>query len=346
MCRHSAPPPAVGAAGRRGAAGREARGRRGAPDGLRPLRVRGGHRVRHRPAEGGRAGAPECGSNPGLEEARCNALVLSRPRRDVWTVERRRPARVPSRVAAPRAQQPLCRAREQIERGARDRVRLRRRAAAVRATHLRHAALRLDAHTSRPGPHPLLAQACGPPCLGAGFEYAVEYNKQGLPKPGYLATSAGATLDLCYEPELPPAPKLERLAGASGVAKVRSAWSLGYLMSYEVPRAAARTPDEPRLSAPRAPCDSRRRAPGRDSTWGSPGANASRSGSGAAARARRASSTRAGSARHAPRPASHLLPPRRPGLCPRRRPAHAPGATALPPPGSRFGRSRSRTSRA
>ena len=67
----------------------------------------------------------------------------------------------------------------------------------------------------------------------SGFQYAVERNKQGLPKPGYVATSAGAELDLCFEPELPSSAKLERLAGTSGVAKGRAAWSLGYLMSYE-----------------------------------------------------------------------------------------------------------------
>ena len=66
-----------------------------------------------------------------------------------------------------------------------------------------------------------------------GFEYQIDYNKQGLPKPGYRATTAGAELDLCYEPEPPSASKLERSAGASGVAKVKSAWSLAYLMSYE-----------------------------------------------------------------------------------------------------------------
>ena len=63
----------------------------------------------------------------------------------------------------------------------------------------------------------------------SGFQYSVERNKQGLPKPGYVATAAGAELELCYEPELPTVAKLERLAGTSGVAKVCSAWHLGYL---------------------------------------------------------------------------------------------------------------------
>jgi hypothetical protein len=69
----------------------------------------------------------------------------------------------------------------------------------------------------------------------SGFHYSVERNKQGLPKPGYVATAAGAELELCYEPELPSAAKLERLAGASGVAKVCSAWHLGYLDSDPTP---------------------------------------------------------------------------------------------------------------
>ena len=38
-----------------------------------------------------------------------------------------------------------------------------------------------------------------------------------------MANTADAQLELCYEPELPAAAKLERLAGASGVAKVRPA---------------------------------------------------------------------------------------------------------------------------
>ena len=69
----------------------------------------------------------------------------------------------------------------------------------------------------------------------SGFGYSVERNKQGLPKPGYVATTAGAELELCYEPEMPSTAKLERLAGASGVAKVRSAWHLGCLTLTPTP---------------------------------------------------------------------------------------------------------------
>ena len=64
----------------------------------------------------------------------------------------------------------------------------------------------------------------------SGWKYTTEYNKEGLPKPGYIATQPGSTLDLCHRPEL----KFSR-ASSSGHSHrlVNVAWSLGYLMSYE-----------------------------------------------------------------------------------------------------------------
>ena len=61
-----------------------------------------------------------------------------------------------------------------------------------------------------------------------GWRYATEYNAQGLPKPGYVAERPGAHLDLCYRPRLQSGGP-----GPDRRAKVQSAWSLGYLMSYE-----------------------------------------------------------------------------------------------------------------
>ena len=63
----------------------------------------------------------------------------------------------------------------------------------------------------------------------AGWEYAVERNSQGLAKPGYIAQTPGATLDLCHRPDL----RQEQLAGRQSRLNVQVAWSLGYLMSYE-----------------------------------------------------------------------------------------------------------------
>ena len=63
-----------------------------------------------------------------------------------------------------------------------------------------------------------------------GWRYGVEYNSQGLPKPGYIADSPGASLDLCHRPKLGSggASMLDRSSRVVNVA-----WSLGYLMSYE-----------------------------------------------------------------------------------------------------------------
>ena len=58
----------------------------------------------------------------------------------------------------------------------------------------------------------------------------MEYNSQGLPKPGYIADAPGATLDLCHRPKLGPG-GMSTLDRATRVVNV--AWSLGYLMSYE-----------------------------------------------------------------------------------------------------------------
>ena len=90
-----------------------------------------------------------------------------------------------------------------------------------------------------------------------GWSFVVERSKQGLPKPGYVATAAGASLDLCFKPRQPPDDALERAAckdGSNGgrrggggggcggrggegegdarVASLQYAWSLSYLMSY------------------------------------------------------------------------------------------------------------------
>jgi hypothetical protein len=66
----------------------------------------------------------------------------------------------------------------------------------------------------------------------SGWRYAVEYNSQGLPKPGYIANQPGSTLDLCHRPELRGARSSSK---SDGLRKrvVNVAWSLGYLMSYE-----------------------------------------------------------------------------------------------------------------
>lgn len=62
-----------------------------------------------------------------------------------------------------------------------------------------------------------------------GWKYVVEYNSQGLAKPGYIAHAPGATLDLCHRPELTHETELS----AHGSLRMSVAWSLGYLMSYE-----------------------------------------------------------------------------------------------------------------
>ena len=62
----------------------------------------------------------------------------------------------------------------------------------------------------------------------SGWRYAVEYNSQGLAKPGFVADAPGATLDLCHRPELGHA-----ASGDREQRMVQVAWSLGYLMSYE-----------------------------------------------------------------------------------------------------------------
>ena len=61
----------------------------------------------------------------------------------------------------------------------------------------------------------------------SGWHYKVEYNAQGLPKPGYIAEQPGATLDLCHRPDL------KRTAAGQPSYRATVAWSLGYLMSYE-----------------------------------------------------------------------------------------------------------------
>ena len=63
----------------------------------------------------------------------------------------------------------------------------------------------------------------------SGWRYTVERNSQGLPKPGYIAETPGATMDLCHRPEL----RLEQQERTHRVLNVQVAWSLGYLMSYE-----------------------------------------------------------------------------------------------------------------
>jgi hypothetical protein len=63
----------------------------------------------------------------------------------------------------------------------------------------------------------------------SGWQYRVERNSQGLPRPGYVANVPGATLDLCHRPRLRPDQQL----GSRGSQRVTVAWSLGYLMSYE-----------------------------------------------------------------------------------------------------------------
>ena len=64
----------------------------------------------------------------------------------------------------------------------------------------------------------------------AGWQYMVERNSQGLPKPGYVAQLPGATLDLCHRPDA-TGPLAPSSRGARQTVHV--AWSLGYLMSYE-----------------------------------------------------------------------------------------------------------------
>ena len=63
----------------------------------------------------------------------------------------------------------------------------------------------------------------------SGWNFEVERNSQGLAKPGYIARTPGATLELCHRPQL----RREQLLGQHNRLTVPVAWSLGYLMSYE-----------------------------------------------------------------------------------------------------------------
>ena len=68
----------------------------------------------------------------------------------------------------------------------------------------------------------------------SGWRYKVEYNSQGLPKPGYIADAPGATLDLCHRPDLAGLRRKRGSGTEEETGRVVSvAWSLGYLMSYE-----------------------------------------------------------------------------------------------------------------
>lgn len=65
----------------------------------------------------------------------------------------------------------------------------------------------------------------------SAWTYTVEHNKEGLPKPGYVAIEPGATLDLCHRPEI----ELPRHASTEGSLHqtINVTWSFGYLMSHE-----------------------------------------------------------------------------------------------------------------